>query len=96
MLPASDPSVAVSRPSLVDAATAASSITPDVIGLDLPTACETAAWAGISLGVQRVERSRGPFDVVVAQSPAPGTRLRPMWRLHVLISSRSAGTLESG
>lgn len=64
----------------------ARSVVPDVIGLSLADACESAAWAGTSVSATSVERARGPWGLVVAQSPAPGTHMKEMWQVHVLVS----------
>lgn len=62
-------------------------VAPDLIGLDLHDACEAAAWAGTRIDATRVVRGRGPWGVVVAQSPSPGVRLRSRWQIHVLIAA---------
>ena len=61
-------------------------IVPDLIGLSLEEASETTAWAGIKLSATGTER-HGPVGVVVAQSPSPGTRMKPLWQIHVLVSA---------
>lgn len=58
---------------------------PDLIGSDLSTACETAAWAGASLSVITHQRSHGPWYVVVAQSPSPGTTLNDDWQVRAMV-----------
>jgi beta-lactam-binding protein with PASTA domain len=60
---------------------------PDIIGLSLEDAGEAAAWAGIKLSATTTARAHGPLGVVIAQSPSPGTRLEPHWRLHVLVTT---------
>lgn len=62
-------------------------VVPDVIGLSLEEACEAAAWAGTRINATSTERALGPRGVVVAQSPAPGTRVKPRWQIHVLVSA---------
>jgi beta-lactam-binding protein with PASTA domain len=62
-------------------------VTPDLIDLELQDACAAAAWAGTRISATPVTRSRGPWGVVVAQSPSPGTRLRTLWQIHVLVST---------
>jgi beta-lactam-binding protein with PASTA domain len=61
-------------------------VVPDLIGLGLGEALAAAAWASTSLNVTRVVRVRGPWGTVVAQSPSPGTQLKQLWRIHVLVS----------
>ena len=68
---------------------ASTSIVPDLIGLDLAEALTTAAWAGTSVNATRVVRVRGPWGVIIAQSPSPGTHLKRLWRIHVLVSEPS-------
>ena len=80
--PARDPG----RPPAVPAPVAATSIVPDLIGLDLAEALTTAAWAGTSVNATRVARARGPWGVIIAQSPSPGTHLKRLWRIHVLVA----------
>ena len=59
---------------------------PDLIGLSVVEASEAAAWAGIKLSATGTEH-HGPVGVVVAQSPSPGTRMKPLWKIHVLVSA---------
>lgn len=61
-------------------------IVPDLVGLGLAAASEAVAWAGTSVNATSVTRSRGPWGVVVAQTPASGTTLRAMWQVHVLVA----------
>jgi beta-lactam-binding protein with PASTA domain len=62
-------------------------VAPDLIGLDLHDACAAAAWAGTHINATSVTRSRGPWGVVVGQSPSPGMRLRSLWQIHVLVAT---------
>ena len=62
------------------------SVVPDLIGLELTDALATAAWAGTSVNATRLVRAREPWGVIVAQSPSPGTHLRQLWQIHVLVS----------
>lgn len=62
-------------------------VVPDLISLGLGEACATAAWADASVSATSVTRIRGPWGVVVAQSPPPGARLKGLWRIHVLVSA---------
>lgn len=61
-------------------------VVPDLIGLGLAEALAAAAWASTSLNATRVVRGRGPWGTVVAQSPSPGTQLKQLWTIHVLVS----------
>jgi beta-lactam-binding protein with PASTA domain len=65
-------------------------IVPNVVGLGLAEACEAVAWAGGSVSATSVVRTRGPYGWVVAQTPAPGTQLKAMWQVHVLVSVPSS------
>ncbi len=62
------------------------SVVPDLIGLGLAEALATAAWAGSGVNATRVVRTREPWGVIVAQSPSPGTHMKQLWRIHVLVS----------
>ena len=62
------------------------SVVPDLIGLGLAEALATAAWAGTGVNATRVVRAREPWGVIVAQSPSPGTHLKRLWRIHVLVA----------
>jgi beta-lactam-binding protein with PASTA domain len=77
------------KPAALPAPVTATSIVPDLIGLDLAEALTTAAWAGTSVNATRVVRARGPWGVIIAQSPSPGTHLKRLWRIHVLVSEPS-------
>ena len=61
-------------------------VVPNVVGLGLGEACEAVAWTGGSVSATSVVRARGPYGLVVAQTPAPGTQLKAMWQVHVLVS----------
>ncbi len=63
-------------------------VVPDLIGLGLEDACSAAAWAGSRISVTKTSRGRAPWGVVVAQSPSPGSRMKALWQIHVLISAR--------
>jgi len=78
------------RPAQMPDARPARAVTPDLMGLDLRVACASAAGAGVRLSVVGRDRERGPWDVVIAQSPSPGTRLRDDWQVHVLVDTRPA------
>ena len=64
----------------------AHAVAPDLIGLGLHEACEVAAWSGTRIDARSVARAHGPWGIVVAQSPSPGSRLESAWRIHVLVS----------
>ena len=68
--------------------TEARTIVPDLIGLGLAEALSAAAWAGTTVNATRVARAHEPWGVVMAQSPSPGTHLKRLWRIHVLVSER--------
>lgn len=68
----------------------ARTIAPDLIGLGLEDACTTASWARTRISATHVTQGRGPWGVVVAQSPSPGMRMQASWRIHVLVSERPA------
>lgn len=61
-------------------------VVPDLMGLGLEQACESAAWAGARISATSVRRVHAPWGIVVAQSPAPGTRIKGRWQIHVLVS----------
>ena len=65
-------------------------IAPDLISLELEDACATASWAGTRIMATSVTQGRGPWGIVVAQSPSPGMRMQTGWRIHVLVSVRPA------
>jgi beta-lactam-binding protein with PASTA domain len=81
-------SVAASRMGRADGTGSREVVTPDLLGLTLAEACAAAAWAGTTLDATHVPRAHGPQGVVVAQSPSPGARIRPLWRVHVLVAER--------
>lgn len=62
------------------------SIVPDLIGLSLEQACETAAWAGIKLNATSTV-GHGRVGVVVTQSPPPGTSAEPLRQIDVSVSA---------
>ena len=62
------------------------SAVPDLIGLSLEQACETAAWAGIKLNATSTN-GHGRVGVVVAQSPSPGISTEPLRQISVSVSA---------
>ena len=80
--------VATSRIGGTDGIGSREVVTPDLIGLTLAEACAAAARAGTTLDATHVPRAHGPQGVVVAQSPSPRARIRPLWRVHVLVAER--------
>ena len=62
------------------------STVPDLIGLSLEQACETAAWAGIRLNATSTN-GHGRVGVVVAQSPSPGISTEPLRQISVSVSA---------
>ena len=58
---------------------------PDLIGLDLVAAVDLAASEGLSLNAVKVAGARGTVGVILGQSPSPGIRMSPLWRIHVLV-----------
>lgn len=75
-------------------AVAAAPCAPDVVGLSLREAQDSAESRGLRLAVSSCDSSRGPWGIVVAQSPVCGSRLMPRWRLHVLIADHPGIDLE--
>ena len=80
------PAVATPAPAPADAF----SVAPDLMGLALHEASAAATWAGTRIHATHVSRSRGPWGIVLAQSPSPGVRMQTLWLVHVLVSAPPA------
>ncbi len=65
--------------------------TPDLVGLLLPEAKAQLHELGLALTLAQVETRSVPFGSILAQRPAPGTRVIRRWRVRLSVAVPPTG-----